>query len=433
MSDLSRYRVDHLILLVGGNPLPNAVAGKLLTASGGNIILIHSKGTAGIAQNLMEWLNRVAEHIALKEVDESRPASILRGVRESLEAVKGGRVGLNYTGGTKVMSVHAYRAVEGWAKGKSVVFSYLDARTLEMVFDPVGAVTSEQREYVGRALKLKLTDLLALHGWALKDPSKQPILPTTAQKLLMVHAQQRIADKWAEWLRVELFQHATRPEEIRVNCPRSPDRQECVVEVPTRKWLSQGQLKKTDLRWPSDSDLQGVTSKMKSELSQTNSLHLGDAAKTCGYTNAEDFCKWIDGGWLESAVLIALQSCAGECQLHEVAMNLKPTGSNNPTRFEFDVAAIHGYQLFAFSCSTDTQRGLLKLKLFEAYIRARQLGGDEARVALVCCSDDPEELECEMKRDVDPEGCIRVFGRKHLGNLTEHIKTWIQSQSGEGG
>jgi len=41
---------------------------------------------------------------------------------------------------------------------------------------------------------------------------------------------------------------------------------------------------------------------------------------------------------------------------------------------------------------------LLKQKRLEAYVRARRLGGDEARVALVCCSDDLDGLEHDMRR-----------------------------------
>jgi len=88
---------------------------------------------------------------------------------------------------------------------------------------------------------------------------------------------------------------------------------------------------------------------------------------------------------------------------------------------------MRGYQFCAIFRSTDTRKGLLKLKLFEAYVRARQLGGDEARVALVCCSNDRHGLEHEMRRDVDPEGRIRVFGRKHLANLAEYLREWIPS------
>ena len=51
---------------------------------------------------------------------------------------------------------------------------------------------------------------------------------------------------------------------------------------------------------------------------------------------------------------------------------------------------------------------LLKQKLFEAYIRARQVGGEEARVALICCEDDPVRLEAEMKRDIDVKSDLRM-------------------------
>lgn len=440
----SKTKTEHLILLVGGNPLPNAVAGKLLVSPNGTITLVHSGGpggTADVAQRLRAWFTGqgIVASVELKEVEESSPTSVIRSVQERLGSVNAQSVGLNYTGGTKAMSVHAYRAVEQWAeqKGITAVFSYLDARTLQMVFDPVDAGRSEQREYVGRALELKLTELLVLHDWSLTHPAtEKPILPRTAQELLSVHAQEHAANLWVEWLRAELFQKATRREQMLVDCPRSPDAQACTIQLPTRKWLSQGKLKNTLLQWPSCSALESVTQRMKTELLQADSLQLGDAATTCGYTEVEDFCKWLDGGWLESAVLATLQDGAHECGLHEVAMNLKPTGPNSPKGFEFDVVGIRGYQLFAFSCSTDTEnvqggRDRLKKKLFEAYIRASQLGGDEARVALVCCSNDPDGLEHEMRRDVDPEGRIRVFGRKHLADLATHLKQWIQSQSGE--
>jgi len=177
----SQKATEHVLLLVGGNPLPNAVAGKLLTADSGTITLIHSKDTLGVAQRLKSWLSGegVAKAVDLKEVSESSPPSIVQGVQERLNAVNAQLVGLNYTGGTKAMSVHAYRAIEQWAneqrsKGKSIetVFSYLDARTLEMVFDPPHAGSSEQREYVGRALQLSLRDLLELHGRKLKSFQK---------------------------------------------------------------------------------------------------------------------------------------------------------------------------------------------------------------------------------------------------------------------
>jgi hypothetical protein len=428
-------KVEHLILLVGGNPLPNAVAGKLLVKPGGTITLIHSYGTADVAKRLRAWFQKhqVAQDVKLKEVKEGDPNSILDGMQECLNEAKPQTVGLNYTGGTKVMSVHAYRAVEQWSKerGITAVFSYLDAHTLEMVFDPVNAGTAVQRIYVGPPFRLNLDDLLTLHGWESSNWRNYPILPRTARKLLNVHAKEQTAQAWAEWLQEELFRKARRSKSVTINCPRSPDGQPCTIKEPTQTWLSQGNLKKVVLQWPSQPDLEEVIQTMKDELKQTDSLQLGNAAQACGYKDVEDFCKWLNGGWLESAVLDALQNCAHNCALHDTKMNLELTsGGNNPTRFEFDVVGMRGYQLFAISCSTDTQKGLLKLKLFEAYVRARQLGGDEARVALVCCSDDPEGLEDEMRLDVDPEKRIRVFGRKHLANLDKHLEEWIRSQIG---
>jgi hypothetical protein len=142
-------------------------------------------------------------------------------------------------------------------------------------------------------------------------------------------------------------------------------------------------------------------------------------------------CEWLNGKWLEHHTLETLNTLKSRLHLHECVLNVE----TRDVQFEVDVVAMRGYQLFAFSCSTDTDskggKQILKKKLFEAYIRARQLGGSEARVALVCAANYPERIEAEMKRDIDQEGRIRVFGRPDLSNLNFHIEQWIQSQSGE--
>ena len=55
----------------------------------------------------------------------------------------------------------------------------------------------------------------------------------------------------------------------------------------------------------------------------------------------------------------------------------------NGHKFEIDVALVRGHRLYVISCTTDTTLGLCKSKLFEVAMRARQLGGDLARFALV--------------------------------------------------
>ncbi len=184
MSDIRDYQVDHLLLLVGSNPLPNAVAGKLLTATSGTITLIHSRATdsLGLAQRLKSWFLKAGyldTNIRFKEVEESNAASVYKNVQDVLNDVlktykrdysnaNMPRMGLNYTGGTKVMSVQAYRALQDWDQEyeKDAVFSYLDARTLQMCFE--GAPGREAISFpVGLKVDISIRDLLMLHNWEL--------------------------------------------------------------------------------------------------------------------------------------------------------------------------------------------------------------------------------------------------------------------------
>jgi len=403
-----RFVINHLILLVGGNPLPNAVAGKSLVALGGIITLVHSQETADVAQRLGNWLRSQEFRVQFKQVEESNPVSIVRGVLERLKGIKDQRVGLNYTGGTKAMSVHAYRAVEQWAKenGIAPVFSYLDARKLQMVFDPADVASGGHghTEYVGRTVELKLKDLLELHGWKLKhNTNTQTVLPASAKALSAVCASDDSFKDWKEWVHGEL----------RAKC-RRPDKDD---------WKSKTTLGSLSLTLPGSSALSDIVQSLQSELVLTT-CELALKQPTFN-NNAEHLCEWLDGKWLEHHVLNVLKNLPASLGLHQCEQNIE----THEVQFDVDVVALSGYQLFAFSCSTDSRKGLLKSKLFEAYIRARQLGGDEARVALVCCSNDPEGLEHEMRRDVDPEGRIRVFGRKHLAGLVKHLAEWIQNQN----
>lgn len=93
-------------------------------------------------------------------------------------------------------------------------------------------------------------------------------------------------------------------------------------------------------------------------------------------------------------------------------------------KFEFDVAFMREYQLFALSCTTTHYRGLCKQKLFEASLRARQLGGAEARVGLVCCHHDPQGIKAELEV-MTRNRKLAVFGRQDLGNLGQKITNWI--------
>ena len=86
---------------------------------------------------------------------------------------------------------------------------------------------------------------------------------------------------------------------------------------------------------------------------------------------------------------------------------------------------MRGYQLHVLSCYSGSNKSRAKLKLFESIARARQLGGEAARAALVCCYDSPEWLQAEAGEVFDNPNQFKVFGRKHLLRLGDYLAQWF--------
>lgn len=164
------HELQLMILLVGGNPLPNYVAAQVLQPA--RVLLVHSASTKAIAERLQRVLSI---HADLVEVEESSPRSIFDEITSALEERKPRRVSLHYTGGTKAMAIHAYRAVEQWSQRNRAEWSasYLDARRQVLVFDQ----PQEESKYVGDKLSLTLEEMLKLHGWSLGHSRVQPVFP----------------------------------------------------------------------------------------------------------------------------------------------------------------------------------------------------------------------------------------------------------------
>lgn len=202
--DWERYQVDHLFVLVGGNPLPNAVAAQLLVAPGGTVHLMHTARSAPVATRLGRWLSDrrlgVVHHTVGPETSE-----IVAAVTPVVTPLVGQRVGLHYTGGTKRMAVHVYDAVAAAlaAADPRAWFSYLDARTLTMRLhraDPLdGAGVAVQP--AGLAAPLTLRELIVdLQGWTLPPFSVTVQLPGSAAALRQLHLQAAGEKAWKGWL-----------------------------------------------------------------------------------------------------------------------------------------------------------------------------------------------------------------------------------------
>jgi len=140
--------------------------------------------------------------------------------------------------------------------------------------------------------------------------------------------------------------------------------------------------------------------------------------------------KWFNGDWLEHYVLAQIIQIAGQVDVHDCGMSLateQSKGRRADFDFEFDVAAMRGYQLFGLSCTTSTRKDLAKFKLFEAYVRARQLGGDEARVGLVCGYEHARRFEREVVQEWLAKDKIKVFGPHELPDLAGHLDKWFMT------
>jgi hypothetical protein len=388
------YKTEHLVLLVGSNPLPNLVAAQVLLRPGGTLHLVYSSETLKITERLRTYLQRLENPPVIApilKVDPMNAGDIQNKIKARLREITSDSIGLHYTGGTKAMAVHVYREIEADCKTRGIqsVFSYLDKDTFSVRVDP------EWYESVLFAVQPKLEDLAILHGAPLRKNS-----PRRADGLVCVEAAAALARsvedgglaRWCKWVSKAIEQAQT----------------ETVMAV----------------NLPDDEVLAEVTAQLK------HGLGLADDAAAIPKAQFSPLIKWFNGEWLEHYVLAQIIKIAPQVRIHDWGMGLATNQSKSAGAefdFEFDVAALRGYQFFGISCGTSTDKETAKLKLFEAYIRARQLGGDEARVGLICGYENAQRFEHEVVQAWQAQNKIKVFGPYDLPNLGDHLARWFKT------
>jgi hypothetical protein len=380
------------LLLVGGNPLPNYVSTLLLAAPKAEVRLFHTRKTLHVAERLQEQLGRERTDLQITpyEIDRADGAQIEAQVERYIRDVdRHSRIGLNYTGGTKPMSVHSFYALR--QAFPDAVFSYLDAETLSLVLQRGHEPT--KRVFVGQALDVSLGTVLALHDYQ-PTRGRQPVFPERLlPALLRVHSDRTGTRQWRTWLRT--FGDKTQE-------PVLPD----LATYPAL-----------------DPVMQALDVLCDGAPTPDAVAHL------LGFENGHfrSCAKALIGEWLEEWVYAAVQRFAQTLGLRTY-LGVEPQRQGSAGQ-ELDVLAISGYQLFALSCIVTSARGAAKEHLLEAYVRARQLGGDEARVALVSFYPRTGGLEQEINQDWGTEAQIRVFGPEHLDRLDEYLEQWIRQAS----
>lgn len=398
-SPFSPYQSQVLFLLIGTNPLPNYVAACLLAAQRATVYLLCTEkqaGTYAVAQRLRDRIQarRADLTLHIREIHSSEGDKIFNKVTEILVGLGPGiSCGLNYSGGTKPMAVHAYEAIK--KRYPSACFSYLDARSLKMLVRQ--SDQPAQHIHAGAAPQLKLLDLFDLHGY---KPTSSPVRrvarePSLCAAILRVFENPAARKQWMEWV------------QILDKTQVGPEPAQYPLLAPVWKALSANNL----LFSPT-------------ELAQ----HLGQATlHSCRL--------FLISRWLEEYTLESVRQASGKVPLSDYGIDLELLPCNEevtsrPSALQIDVAAISGYQLFAISCATTDDRQEAKDKLMEIYVRARQIGGDEARLGLVCRVANPGSLQDELEQDWDAAGRIRVFGRADLARLSDEIAEWIKTANG---
>jgi hypothetical protein len=448
-SEFDKYKVDHLFLLVGENPLPNYVAAKTLLTEGGKPYLVFTEHTQKPAERLQEALGLGYKEMVPLDKNEANASEIknrilakIKEIQNPPDNAKKKQFGLNYTGGTKAMAVHAYQALlqprfddPQYKLNPEPIFSYLDSRCLKMRIDPQTSNPKPLDIPIPKEeLDISLEKLFKLHGFTLSKPPKTEVtLPELVTALV------NNKSEWQNWCRKVLRLEARTKIELGQVNNTNNDEIEKFFEIGD--WKSAEELRKVSL------PIQELPEEINDILKQNELLdHRGCLSiqkleqasiipkprQTNRYP--KEICKWLEGIWLEDYVLQKLkelQEKEKETQqeeerlIDELGMSFNFPENAEIGHFEFDVAFLRGYQLFALSCTTDTEPGLCKLKLFEAYRRARQMGGDEARVALVCCYEKPEKIKQGFMSQIKDDK-VNVFGLGDLAGLSEKLKIWIQ-------
>ena len=146
---------------------------------------------------------------------------------------------------------------------------------------------------------------------------------------------------------------------------------------------------------------------------------------------------WLDQGWapLSKPRMLECGACAAFKQtLNDVCQNpnrsnykifrsvfvRRQDASDWDKNFELDVVAVLGYQIVVVSCTVDRNQDMIKKKGMEAILRARQLGGDEARAIVLCSAvkNVTDGIQRELHDEIgSPTPPLEIWGRTTRNNL----------------
>jgi hypothetical protein len=408
---------NHLILLIGTNPLPNYVVAKYFLGRDKKLktlSAIYTKETFAIAQHLQKIL--LKEYPTLRFnywglTDPGNAAAIRKEIAKNLKAAARDKLHLNYTGGTKNMAVQAYRTIFVETEPGSASFSYLDAHDFKLKADDGHALSGDLRSEI----VLRFEDLLALHDCKTIRRSADDDWSAANQIIHQFVAEDLIRDfiSWKnETIRKIFYENDYLKKPARVSRDRlfgdhsfAGEAQRLIAAFPEK------------LAWKFD---------------EQDCLIIPDPASAFEKKKG-DFVTgilYLDGGWLEFYVRDLLQrKIKADGADFQIMYNWHIVKGEAEKDFEIDVMLLNGYQLCGISITTAAAESLCKGKAFEILHRVQQMGGDEARAVLVSTltPEKAKKIQDDLKTDTGGQQQLRILGLEDLAPeaLWQKIKALI--------
>jgi hypothetical protein len=358
--------MDLLLLLMGGNPLPNYITSDYTLIihrvdqddipTPGKIIFVSTDQTENFFQSILKLLKK--RHASLfpqseetKLGSEHRSPDFIR--KEIIKVLKKNpeidSIHLNYTGGTKPMAANAVIAVSEFARENDIklIMSDLDPDNFKLIsyrVNPNGKmggkkcfpVKGDLRDYV----HLNIDEIFELHHMK-NVPNKKEDFILNNGIIDIIPFSQEIASDYRKSTRRKRFLEIYKS--LAVN--NLGDRKKFISAYPYLKGIFD------------------VNFELKITPGQ--------------------FYAFICGKWLEDYLYLSLKKIEKELNITftEIRKNVEAKYDERPC--EIDVVVVRGFRMFLFSCTTSQKIKLVKQKAFEALFRAEQLGGEHAKVIIV--------------------------------------------------
>lgn len=400
--------MDILILLLGGNPLPNFITADYLLNPDrndqdglpvpGKILFVSTERTEKFYNSIINLLRKKhsenfphTEEIKLN--DKHRlPKTIQDKIKETLKNHNSiNSIHLSYTGGTKPMAANAFAAAIEVAQEKiKLILSDLDPdnfkltslittsnnKMIEKNFP--GSVCEDLRDYV----HLNIDEIFDLHGMVKKEEELKKFNIDTIQFSLKMASDYKKGTKRNQFLNI--------CKEIAQDDPKLNEK--IVSNHPYLKGIFDENFNRR--------------------------------------ITPGQFFHFINGKWLEYYIYTGLEEIKNE---HNLLIEMNIEAQYEKRKCEIDVIAVKGHQMFLFSCTTSRGIKLVKQKAFEALFRAEQLGGEHAKVIVVSTmfnipceaklswKNNLKELEKDIKQFNADQKC-ELIGIDELSNEKEFLR-----------